>query len=137
MRVVIDTNVLVSAALKDRDPEAIIVFVVSHSDFEWMATPEIIQEYKEVLARPKFGLPQDLLDQWDRLLSSLITIIQDELPINFPQDPKDAKFLACALAAHAEWLITGDRDFQHAKRMVHTTIVSVSMFKKLVCDALT
>lgn len=33
MRVVIDTNVLVSAALKDRDPEAIITWVVAHPDW--------------------------------------------------------------------------------------------------------
>jgi predicted nucleic acid-binding protein len=39
MRVVIDTNVVVSAALKDRD------------------SASILEEYKEVLTRPKFGLP--------------------------------------------------------------------------------
>ena len=46
MRVVIDTNVLVSAALKDRDPEAVITWVVAHPDWLWLATPEILAEYK-------------------------------------------------------------------------------------------
>lgn len=53
MKIVIDTNVLISAALKDRDPEIIILFIVSHPEFEWVASPEIYQKYKEVLGRKK------------------------------------------------------------------------------------
>jgi predicted nucleic acid-binding protein len=45
MKVVIDTNVLVSAALKDKDPEAVILFIVARSDFEWVVSPEILAEY--------------------------------------------------------------------------------------------
>lgn len=57
MRVVIDTNVLVSAVFKDKSPETIIRFVVAHPDFEWVASEAILNEYKTVLARSKFGLP--------------------------------------------------------------------------------
>ncbi len=39
MRIVIDTNVLVSAAIKDKDPEAVILCVVSRPDIEWIASP--------------------------------------------------------------------------------------------------
>jgi predicted nucleic acid-binding protein len=38
MRVIIDTNVLVSAVLKDRDPEAVIMFVANRDDFEWIVS---------------------------------------------------------------------------------------------------
>jgi predicted nucleic acid-binding protein len=44
VRVVVDTNVVVSAALKDRDPEAVLVHVVERSEIEWVATREIIDE---------------------------------------------------------------------------------------------
>ena len=54
MKVVIDTNVLVSAALKDKDPEAVILYVVEQPDFAWVVSPEVLTEYKEVLSRPKF-----------------------------------------------------------------------------------
>ena len=47
MKVVIDTNVLVSAALRDRDPEAVILFIVARADFEWIVSPEILVEYKD------------------------------------------------------------------------------------------
>ena len=92
MRVVIDTNVLVSAALKDRDPEAVITWVVAHPDWLWLVTPEILAEYKEVLSRPKFGLPKELLDRWLALLAAATTPVVVDLPIEYPRDQKDAFF---------------------------------------------
>jgi predicted nucleic acid-binding protein len=41
MRVVIDTNVLVSAILRDRLPEKVLLFIVGRQDFEWVASAEI------------------------------------------------------------------------------------------------
>ncbi len=46
MRVVIDTNILVSAAIADRNPEAVILFVGVNSEFEWVVSAEILSEYK-------------------------------------------------------------------------------------------
>ena len=58
-----------------------------------------------------------------------------DLEFEFVRDRKYAKFLACALVSDAEFLITGDRDFTQAEKLVHTTIISVAVFKKLVCDS--
>lgn len=69
MRVVIDTNVVVSAALKDRDPEAVLVHVMERPEFEWIATQEIVEEYLEVLARPKFALSESVLSRWREVLA--------------------------------------------------------------------
>lgn len=134
MKVVIDTNVLVSAALKDRDPEAVILCVVSGPDLDWVVSPEILAEYKEVLARPKFGLPKPIQSEWFEILDALTTVVQAEADFPFARDRKDSKFLACALVANAEFFITGDRDLAEAQKLVNTTIISVSLFKKLICD---
>ncbi|BAZ67150.1 nucleotide binding protein PINc [Fischerella sp. NIES-4106] len=64
----------------------------------------------------------------------MTTLIDVNVEIDFPKDKKDAKFLACALAAEADFLITGDSDFNEAQSLVKTAIISVSLFKKLVCD---
>lgn len=114
MRVVIDTNVLVSAALKDRDPEVVINWVIAHPDWLWLVTPEILAEYKGVLGRESFALPQLLLDRWFELLDAVTTPVIADLPLEYPRDRKDAIFLACALAAEADYLITGDKDFNDA-----------------------
>lgn len=57
MRVVIDTNVVVSAILKDRKPQEVILFVRRRPEFEWIASTEILAEYMEVIRRKKFNLP--------------------------------------------------------------------------------
>lgn len=133
MKVVIDTNVLVSAALRDRGPERVVLFVAEHSDIEWFVSDEIVEEYLCVLARPKFGLPRPLLERWRRMIETVTTRIEPPADIEFPRDRTDEKFLACALAAEADFLITGDRDFEEARRLLTTTILSVSMFERTVC----
>lgn len=136
MRVVIDTNVLVSAALKNKDPEAVINWVVAHPDWLWLVTPEILAEYKGVLGRAKFGLPQSLLNRWFAILDAATTPVVSDLPVEYPRDPKDAILIACAIAAQADYLITGDWDFSEARKLFATTIVSVSQFKRLICDTI-
>jgi len=136
MRVVIDTNVLVSAALRDRDPEQIILFVVARPDIEWVVTSEILREYKEVLSRPKFGLDEALRQRWFELLAGATTLVDAALPIDFPRDRKDAMFLACAVSAGAAFFVTGDRDFEQAAKLAGVTVLSVLQFKRLVCDRL-
>ena len=132
MKVVIDTNVLISAALKDKDPEAVILFIVEQPDLEWIVSSYIMTEYKEVLSRSKFALPTNVRDKWFELLDAVTTQVEVDTTLEFPRDPKDAKFLACALAGRAEFFITGDRDFTQAQKLLQTTILSVSLFKKLV-----
>ncbi len=134
MKVVIDTSVLVSAILKDRDPEAVIMFVAGNPEFEWIASTEILAEYRNVLKRPKFALPEEIILAWEEMFTRLTTIIDVDTVIEFPRDPKDAKFINCALHSDAHYFITGDKDFSEAVKLIQTTIISVSQFKKLICD---
>ena len=134
MRVIIDTNVLVSAILKDRDPESVILFVAGCDDIEWIVSPMIMAEYHEVLKRPKFRLPVDILKNWFDMLDALTICDHSELEFDFPRDRKDAKFLACAISANVDYFITGDRDFNGAQKLLSTTILSVSQFIKCVCN---
>ncbi|OLP20101.1 putative toxin-antitoxin system toxin component, PIN family [Leptolyngbya sp. 'hensonii'] len=137
MKIVIDTNVLVSAALRDRDPEAVILFVLEQEAYQWLVSSAILEEYKTVLCRKRLGLSEALKQQWFHLLETLTTLVEVDLEIEFPRDQKDAKFIACALAANAEVFITGDKDFTEAQRLLSTTIVSISQFKQLIIDTAT
>lgn len=134
MKVVVDTNVLVSAILKDKDPEAVILYIAGVPDIEWIVSPLILKEYKEVLGRDKFGLPQEIKIKWFDMLDALTTVMATDLKIDFPRDTKDAKFLDCAITANANYFITGDSDFSHAQKLLNTTIISVSKFKEIICD---
>ena len=130
----IDTNVVVSAVLKNRVPEEVILFVVENPDFEWIASPEIVTEYITVLQRPKFNLPWSILWKWRKIFEQIITIVEVQGNIDFERDPKDAMFLSYALESGAEYFITGDKDFTEAYKIINTTVLSVSQFKRFVCD---
>jgi putative PIN family toxin of toxin-antitoxin system len=130
--VVIDTNVVISAAFRDRTPEEIILFIIDNDEFEWIVSTEILKEYNEVLARKKFDLPAEVLEEWRETFQQFTTPIEPDVEIEFPRDQKDAKFLECSLASNANYLITGDRDFEEAQKMDGTTIISASRFKRLI-----
>lgn len=132
MRVVIDTNVLVSAILKDRAPEHVILFVAEHEEFEWVVSSDILTEYKAVIGRPKFKLSQEIIEKWLMVFDLMTNYIDVKIEIDFPRDQKDAKFLACAIAGSANFLITGDKDFSEAQKMLETIIISVTDFERLI-----
>ncbi|MEH1854122.1 MAG: putative toxin-antitoxin system toxin component, PIN family [Nostoc sp.] len=121
-------------SLADKNPEAVILFVIANSALEWVVSAEIIAEYKEVLKRPRLKLTKAQYERWVYLIDSVTTAIDVNVEVDFPRDRKDAKFLACAIAAGADFFITGDADFNEAQTLLNTTIISLSLFKRLVCD---
>jgi putative PIN family toxin of toxin-antitoxin system len=134
MRVIIDTNILISAVLKGRKPREIIEFIVNKCDIQWIVSQEIITEYKDVLNRRKLKLTPEIRQEWLDKIETIPLVIDVEQKVNFPRDQKDAKFLECAIASNADFLITGDRDFEEIKKIGNTLIISVSLFKDLFID---
>ncbi|MEG3923056.1 putative toxin-antitoxin system toxin component, PIN family [Microcoleus sp. T3_A4] len=134
MRVVIDTNILVSAAIAGRKPASVITWVINQPDYEWIVSEEILGEYQEVLSRRKLKLTDDQKERWLNLIQGSTQLIDVSIEIDFPRDQKDAKFIACALSANADFLITGDRDFTEVQSLENTLIISVSMFAELIMN---
>ncbi len=134
MKVIIDTNVLLSAAWRDKTPEAVTLWVALHNDWDWIVSEEILVEYREVLRREKFSISKEILDHWEKIITKLTSLVDVKVEFEFPRDPKDAKFIACALVSKADYFITGDKDFEELKKLANTTIVSVSTFKSLFVD---
>lgn len=129
IRVVIDTGIVVSAAFRNRTPEQLILFIAESKDFEWVVSHAILREYNEVLARPKFGLTEEILAEWRQTFRIFTTLIDsDDIKIDFARDQKDAVFLECAIASAAKYLITGDKDFDEAVGLMNTAVISVSEF---------
>lgn len=131
MKVIIDTNVLVSAIICDKTPEAIIKWVITQDNWQWIASPDILKEYKDVLQRKKFKLKQDFIQAWFQLFDETIEIIYPQIEMSFSRDQKDVKFLICAMEANADIFITGDKDFEEAHQLIDSCILSVEQFKQL------
>ena len=134
MRVVIDTNILVSAVIAGRKPASIITWVINQLDYEWVVSEEILAEYQEVLSRRKLKLTDVQKETWLNLIQGSTQLIDVSVEIDFPRDQKDAKFIACALSANADFLITGDRDFSEVQSLENTLIISVSLFAELIMN---
>jgi len=134
MKILIDTNVLISAIWRDRNPEKVIMWIISQPDWEWIVSAEIMEEYQDVLHRKKFSFPPETLRKWEAILARDTHLKSVSADIDFPRDPKDAMFLDCAVSNNADYLITGDGDFTEAHKVVNTTVLSVSMFMRLFCN---
>jgi uncharacterized protein len=128
MRVVIDTNVLVSAVIRDRLPERVLLWCLGNPQVEWLATPAIVAEYSAVIRRPKFQLPHATVTWWLERVVSDIHLVQPTVDIDFPRDRKDAPFLICAASGRADYLVTGDGDFAEAQSLIQTRILSAREF---------
>lgn len=110
MRVVVDTNVFISAALKASSwPAMVVRWVDSYGTLLKSQSTE--QEVMLVLQRPRFApmiLPE-FIDNINRMFTSaqLVTITERVIMC---RDPKDDKFLELALNGRADLIISGDVD---------------------------
>ena len=111
MKVVIDTNVLVPSFLNPRGAPRRVIDLWKSGAVTLCLSREIIAEYAEVLSR--FGLAEgpelkELLDLFASRMNVIFTPKPPLLPI-VPEDPADEKFIGCAVAAGAEYLVSGDK----------------------------
>ncbi len=113
-RVVLDTNVVLSAALSHFGPAAVVVGLVLGRRMRCILDPRILDEYEDVLTRPRFGLPRRdvvVLLEWLRRSGEFHP--PQPLPggrKGFP-DPGDVMFLEVALGGKADLLVT--RNLKH------------------------
>lgn len=108
MKVVVDTNILVSAILSPLGPPAQIVKLILSRKMTLLISGPIVREYAEVLDRKEFGFNPSIIRDFLQSLSLYSEKVSTEpLETHLP-DPDDKIFLACALAGNADFLITGN-----------------------------
>lgn len=108
MRVVIDTNVLVSGILNPHGPPGRIVDAVLSEAVIVLHDDRILAEYREVLLRPAFGFPRTVVDallDFIDFAGEHLTALGVDLVL---PDPSDLPFLEVAIAGLADALITGN-----------------------------
>jgi putative PIN family toxin of toxin-antitoxin system len=109
LRLVIDTNILVSAALKPDGPQRTVLVLAITKPARLYVTNAILAEYREVLARPEFKIRRGLRQQLLQLVKNHAQLVKPARAIQVANDPDDDKFLECADAARADYLITGNQ----------------------------
>jgi putative PIN family toxin of toxin-antitoxin system len=109
LRLVIDTNVLVSAALKpDGLQRTTFLLAITKPGRLYVSTP-VLEEYAEVLSRPELSIRKGLRLQLLQLIKNHGHLVAASRQIEVTSDPDDNVFVECADAARADFLITGNR----------------------------
>ena len=108
MRVVLDTNILISACLKPDGLEARVVAMALSGKVEACVTGAIVDEYDEVLRRRKFHAVQDCAESLLTRLRGCSRLVVTTETLFVATDEDDNRFLECVAAAGAEYLITGN-----------------------------
>ncbi len=134
MRIVFETNVLVSGLLTPFGMCADLVRLFTTDEVILCVDSRILLEYEEVLGRERFRLDQKLVSvlmEYIRRTAELHSC----MPLSEPlPDPEDCCFLEVAIAAHADCLVTGNtRHFPSGLRYgvrVQTPSESLAMLKE-------
>jgi putative PIN family toxin of toxin-antitoxin system len=132
IRAVLDTNVLVSAMISSAGNEALLVLAINQGLVTPCFSPAILREYSDVLLRPRFGFPADDVDALLGLLHRCGSLF-DPVPIGRSSpDPDDDEFIACALAAKAEFLVTGNKRHFPQHAVVGAKVVNAAELLDLI-----
>ena len=108
MRIVLDTNVLVSGLLSPFGPPGDIVRLVAAGALRTCYDARILDEYREVLSRPVFRIAGDRVESLPhQIAADGLLVTARPLAVRLP-DPDDEVFLAVALAGDARCLVTGN-----------------------------
>lgn len=109
LRLVIDTNVLVSAVLKPDGLQRTVFLLAIAKPARWYVSGPIMEEYAVVLARPELKVRKSLRLQFIQLIKNhTYSVTPSRLP-QLTTDPDDNIFLECADAARADYLVTGNQ----------------------------
>ena len=127
MRIVIDTNVLISGVFFGGFPRKILNAVVEHR-LTACATTEIINEYEEIV--------QEMISRKQghincRLLTPLIQVlevVESITHVELSRDPDDDKFIGCAKAAKALYIVSGDKDLLVLENVDNIYIITAKDF---------
>lgn len=130
MKIVVDTNVLISGVFFGGFPGKILKAIVE-KNITACATIEIIEEYREII-------DEMIVRKQGRFNSSLLsplihamTIVDSISNVHICRDPDDDKFISCALDADAYYIVSGDKDLLCLGQFDKINIVTAKEF----CEA--
>jgi uncharacterized protein len=126
MRVLLDTNVIVSAVTtRGLCADVFRAVLAAH---ELVTCAKVLQEVPQILSM-KFGVPEPLVAEYLELIRQDAIVAEFERLPDLPiQDQDDAEIVAAAIGARAEVLVTGDHELQNLENIGQLRIISPRAF---------
>jgi len=135
LRLVIDTNVVVSAALKPEGLQRTVVLLAMTKPARWYVSDPIVSEYATVLARPELKIRKSLRQQFLQLIENHAHVVTPSRLGQVTLDPADNIFIECVDRARADYLITGNQR-HFPKFWKNTKIINSSEFLSVIAPHL-
>ena len=130
MRVILDTNIFLSALLSEQGPPATIVDAWRAGHFELVTSLDQINEFKRATRYQKLRpyLPRGAVGRVIKGLRAADVLLKRLPGGATAPDPDDDYLIAMAIASGAHFLVSGDKDVLSIKRIGPTRIVSAQRF---------
>ena len=135
LRLVLDTNVVVSAALKPEGLQRTVLLLAMTKSVRWYVSEAIVAEYALVLARPELKIRRSSRQQLPQLIKNHARVVVPSRMAQITSDPDDNLFVECADAAHADYLVTGNQR-HFPKFWKNTKIISSTEFLSVIAPHL-
>ncbi len=131
MRLVLDTNVVVAGLLWHGEPRRLIELIIDNEAVSLHCSPVLIAELANVLSYAKFA---KRIVQFDTSIVALVAqyeaLVKHVSPAHTPRvvlnDPDDDHVLACAVAAQAQLIVSGDKHLLTIKSYQDISIVTAA-----------
>src|ERR1043166_5685 len=135
LRLAVDTNIVVSAALKPDGLQRTVLLLAITKPARLYVSNVILTEYRDVLSRPELQIRKGPRQQLFDLIRKRAHLIEAVRTVQITYDPEDNMFIECADAARADYLVTGN--VRHFPRFwKNTKVVTSREFLSLVAPHL-
>lgn len=132
MKIVCDTNILISGILFGGKPREILRLCASGTVVNCIS-PDILKEVEEVLLRPKFGLKETQVYEIIRLFRDTFTLVSFDRRLSVvTADPDDNRILEAALATKADVIVSGDAHLLDLVNWNGIPVLSADTFLKKI-----
>ncbi len=114
LKIILDTNIIVSLFIKRSETAKTVFAALKNNSFQLVISEAILKETLEVLSRPRIRqltkMSKKEIRQLGLLLLENALKVKPLIKIEMCRDHFDDKFLECAVAAKADYLVSGDKD---------------------------
>ncbi len=137
LKIVLDTNVLVSALINPHGKPTQILNYVFENKIRLFTSPSIIEELERVLSYPRLmkrhGLEKEELKEFTFDLLSIMSLVEEKETIEvIMEDPSDNKYLSCAFNTKADFVVSGDVHLLNLKEYEGIPIITPAQLLEIM-----
>ena len=133
-KAVYDTNIIISAALSPSGIPSSLLALAVDGTVQLYVSLAILEEYTEVLRRPKFELSEEVITNLMRSITEAAVLVHPSRTISASPDQSDNRFLECAQEAGAEYVVTGNKRHFPFPEFEGINIVSPAEFARILME---